>query len=163
MLNKIFLFAMAVVVFSSCEDSMVLKSEKKMKKDLQGTWKRDFQGRHLFVKVGTDSVFYDENWIFSDDQFYTTYNYYIQNSLDVGTPDINLNDNVDTAIISKFKVDAKLTRAFLKFQLISGGNDSNVTYIDKWEFVTLKNSVLYLATDNPDNNGVAQREFYKIK
>jgi hypothetical protein len=70
---------------------------------------------------------------------------------------------VDTAIVSKFSIDTKISKAFLKFELISGAGDSVITFVDKWEFITLDKSVLYLATDNPDGTSVLQLEFYKVK
>jgi len=36
MWNRFLFAAFIVIVFSSCEDSMILKSEKKMKEDIQG-------------------------------------------------------------------------------------------------------------------------------
>jgi hypothetical protein len=161
-----FLIAVFIVaVFSSCEDNMILKSEKKMKSDIQGTWQKSLQGREALLSCASfgDSIPYVEYWTFKDDMLYTTFEYQIPVSCDRGTPDSTYLDGIDTAIVSKFKIDTKLFSAFIKFQVISGTGDSTYSFIDKWEFVTLDKDVLYLATDDPKSNSVVQLEFYKIK
>jgi len=164
MWNRFLVAAFLVIIFSSCEDSMILKSEKKMKDDIQGTWRRSFQGADkYFGNCGVDSMYYDEYWIFSGDNLHTTYEYASSATCDYGTPDKTNIDAVDTVIVSKFKIDTKLFDAFLKLQLISGDVDTGSTFYDKWEFVTLDDDVLYLATDAKDGAGVVQREFIKIK
>jgi len=95
--------------------------------------------------------------------FYSIYQYSPGYGCDRGTPDLNDMDNVDTGVVSKFKIDTQILKAFLKFQLISGEVDTGDTFYDKWEFVTLDSDVLYLATDNKKGGGVEQREFSKIK
>jgi len=144
----------SVVLFSSCEDNMILRSEKKMKKELQGTWERQF--------LGDTSIHFREYWTFSGSNLYTTF---IENNppdiIDNGAVDVTLADNVDTVVISGFKVDAKITRAYLKLQLVDRGVDTT-KFVDKWEFVQLDGSVLYLATDDPNGNSVLQLEFLKI-
>ncbi len=142
---------------------MVLKSEKKMKSDLQGTWQRSFQGRATNARCLGDTIPYEEYWIFKDDNFYTTLEFLTPISCDGGTPDFTYLDGVDTNIVSKFKIDTRIFDAFLKFQIISGEVDSPDVFVDKWEFITLDNDVLYLAADNPKGNSVLQVEFYKIK
>jgi hypothetical protein len=153
MWKNIILFISAALIFSSCEDNMFLKSEKKMKADLQGTWQREF--------LGDTAVHRSEQWIFTEDNLYTVYtiddppDFY-----DDGAPDTTLYDNRDTNIISKFKIDAKTFKAYLKFQLVHG---DTTHFVDKWEFVTLKDGVLYLAADDPAGNAVLQLEFAKVK
>jgi hypothetical protein len=143
---------------------MFLKSEKKMKEDLQGTWLRSFQGINpYFVGCGTDTLYYDEYWTFEGDNLYTTFNYDQAVSCDRGTPDSVTTDAIDTAIVSGFKIDTRIFNAFLKLQLISGGGDSGYVFVDKWEFITLDDQVLYLATDDPKGNSVLQVEFLKVK
>jgi hypothetical protein len=155
MKHLFFICAITVLLFSSCEDNMILRSEKKLKKELQGTWQREF--------LGDTSIHYDELWIFTGDKFYSAFIEHDPPDLvDNGTKDSTLNDNVDTAIVSGFKVDARILNAFLKFQLIDRGNDTTV-FFDKWEIVELDKNVLYLATDHPISNTVEQREFFKIK
>jgi hypothetical protein len=164
MWNRLLVAFFMIVLFSSCEESMILKSEKKMKEDLQGTWLRSFQGRNPYINnCGADTVFFNEFWKFEGDMLYTTFEYEGIVSCDRGTPDSTYLDGIDTAVVSKFKIDARILDAFLKFQIISGTNDSVITFPDKWEFVTLDNDVLYLATDDPKGNSVLQLEFSKIK
>ena len=153
MLRNLFLFVLVVLFFSSCEDNMFLRSEKKMKKELQGTWQREF--------LGDTSIHYQEQWVFTGDKLYTVFRKDNPPDLyDDGSPDSTIADNQDTNIYTKFTLDAKTFKAFLKFQLVYG---DTAKFIDKWEFVTLDNDVLYLATDDPTSNTVLQLEFYKIK
>ncbi len=143
---------------------MILKSQKNMKEDIQGTWRRSFQGADTyFGNCGVDSMFYEEYWIFSGDNLHTTFKYGGSATCDYGTPDITNVDATDTVIVSKFKIDTKIFDAFLKLQLISGDVDTASSFYDKWEFVTLDNDVLYLATDAKNGAGVVQREFIKVK
>jgi hypothetical protein len=158
--------ALILLVFASCEDSMVLKSEKKMEADLQGTWRKDFQGRNMYFKhcpVTGDSTYYNEYWTFKDNVVYMTFELENPVDCDHGTPDLNYSDAIDTGTVTGFNVDTRILDAFLKFQLISGGGDSANPFVDKWEFVTLDNDVLYLATDNPNGTSVLQYEFSKVK
>ncbi len=140
---------------ASCEDNMILRSEKKIKEDLQGTWQREYLGDTNFTA--------QEFWIFDGDKFYSTFvEIDPPDIVDNGARDSTLSDNVDTVVISGFKIDARVLNAFLKFQLIDKGNDTTV-FVDKWEFVTLDDNTLYLATDDPKGGSVLQREFFKIK
>lgn len=153
MWKRLFLFGSLIVILSSCEDSMVLRSEKKMKKEIQGTWEREF--------LGDTAVHYSEQWIFNGDKLYTVLTELDSPDFyDNGAPDSTIADNRDTSVIAKFEIDAKITRAYLKFQLVNG---DTIRFIDKWEFVTLDNDVLYLATDDPETNTVLQLEFAKLK
>ena len=157
---------MITLIFSSCEESMILKSEKKMKEDIQGTWRREFQGRVIAIKqcpsIG-DSASIQEYWTFKDNMLYTTFEYDPSLDCDRGTTDLNINDDVDTIIVSEFKIDTKILNAYLKLQLISGAGDSVITFVDKWEFITLEDNLLYLATDDPKGSSVLQLEFSKVK
>ena len=141
---------------------MFLRSEKKMKQELQGTWQREFLGDIKILKCGIDSTFYRELWTFDGDRLVTTYSHEVFVGCDFGAKDSTNVDLLDTLVLSKFKVDANLSRAFLKLQLIDRGNDTTV-FVDKWEFVELEKGVLYLATDDPKSNSVLQREFFKVK
>lgn len=145
---------------------MFLKSEKKMKDDLQGTWLRNFQGTYPVIShcpAKDDTIYVTEFWKFEGNKLYTTFHYDPPLSCDRGTVDGNPDDHIDTVVISQFKIDTRIFDAFLKFQFISGVNDSVITLPDKWEFVTLDDDVLYLATDNADNTSVLQMEFSKVK
>lgn len=153
MLKRLFLFGFLLLVLSSCEDNMLLRSEKKMKSEIQGTWQREF--------LGDTAVHYTEQWIFNGDKLYTVLSLnQPPDFYDDGAPDSNHTDNKDTSIITGFKIDTKITRAYLKFQLING---DTAFFVDKWEFVTLDNDVLYLATDDPKSSSVLQLEFARVK
>lgn len=152
-------------LLASCEDSMVLKSEKKMSEDLQGKWQREFLGKEPNFPFGCapDTVFYNEFWTFRDNNWYQTFEFPVNVTCDNGVPDANLLDRTDTVVIANFKVDARFSRAFLKFQLVARAPNDTTIFVDKWEFVELEDKVLYLATDDPKSNSVLQREFFKVE
>ncbi len=153
MWKRFILFGILAVILSSCEDNMILRSEKKMKEELQGTWQREF--------LGDTAVHHEEQWIFVGDKLYTVFREDDTPDIyDNGAPDSTLADNQDTSIVTNFKIDTKILKAFIKFQLIYG---DTTRFVDKWEFVTLEDGVLYLATDDPASSTVLQLEFYKLK
>ena len=174
MRSRVFLFITMVVLLSSCEDNMLLRSEKKLKKDLQGTWLRSFQGLPPEL-YGVDCdgpngplpvINISEYWTFKDNRMVSYYVYESTPSCDRGAADSVWTDRNDTIFVSDFKVDAKIMRAFLKFQLISGAvidSSGNNLFVDKWEFIELSDNVLYLAADNPVGGDVEQREFSRVK
>ena len=106
-----------------------------------------------------------EYWTFKDNRLVTFFVYESVPLCEVGTPDSTRADRNDTIVLSDFKIDAKVFKAFLKLQLISGAVDSsgNSQFVDKWEFVELSNDVLYLAADDPAGSGAVQREFSRVK
>ena len=165
MRSRVFLFITMVVLLSSCEDNMLLRSEKKLKKDLQGTWLRSFQGLPSLASCGTADIPYSEYWTFKDNRLVTYYIYESVSSCDVGTFDSLYSDKNDTVIVSDFKIDTKVFNSFLKLQLISGASDTagNNLFVDKWEFIELSDNVLYLAANDPSGNGAVQREFSRVK
>lgn len=155
MIRYLLIFGLLAIVFASCEDNMFLRSEKKMKEELQGKWQREF--------LGDSSIHRFEHWTFNGDKLDITYTIFDPpDSYDDGAADINMADNIDTVIKSGFKVDTKINRAYLKLQLIDKGINDTTVFVDKWEFVTLEDKVLYIATDNPDGTSVLQREFSKV-
>jgi hypothetical protein len=141
---------------------MILRSEKKMKKELQGKWQRSFLGISPVKKCSGDSTLYKEFWSFNGDYLYVTNEYEDMLGCESGVPDVNYADLQDTLVITKFEIDARTLKAYLKLQLIDRGNDSTA-FVDKWEFITLDDDVLYIATDDPKGNSVLQREFFKVK
>lgn len=170
MRNRVLLILTLGILFASCEDNMLLRSEKKLKQDLQGTWQRSFQGLPAYVDCDGDNgsipaIPISEYWTFKDNRLVTFFVYESVPLCEVGTPDSTRADRNDTIVLSDFKIDAKVFKAFLKLQLISGAVDSsgNSQFVDKWEFVELSNDVLYLAADDPAGSGAVQREFSRVK
>lgn len=155
LLTILLLFA---VLFTACEDNMWLRSEKKLKEKIQGTWEHE--------TLGDTNIHYREQWIFEGDMLHTVFIEFPDFN-DSGTKDSSFSpfypdDNADTVVKTKFTIDTRITRAFLKLQLIDRGIDTT-TFVDKWEFVELDDKVLYLATDDPVSGAVLQREFFKVK
>lgn len=152
-MKRLIPFLLLAIIFTSCEDNMFLRSEKKMKRELQGTWQREF--------LGDTSKHYNEYWIFNGSDLYTVTELFDPpDTYDDCAPDERLSDNMDTSIISGFDVDARIFKAFLKLQ---ARYECDTGFVDKWEFIELDDGVLYLAADNPIGPGVKQVEFYKIK
>ena len=152
-MKRLLPFLLLALTFASCEDSMFLRSEKKMKRELQGTWQREF--------LGDTSIHYNEYWVFDGSNLYTVYELFDPpDTYDECAPDLRMSDNMDTSVISGFDVDARIFKAFLKLQ---PKYECDTGFVDKWEFIELEDDVLYLAADNPLGPGVAQIEFYKIK
>jgi hypothetical protein len=151
-MKRLFAFVIIAFLCASCEDSMFLRSEKKMKEDLQGKWQREF--------LGDTSIHHDEFWIFSGSTLYTTREeFFPPDTYDNGAKDSVMSDNVDTMVISGFSIDARVFKAFLKLQPKTARDTG---FVDRWEFIELSN-VMDLAADNPIGPGVVQREFYKVK
>lgn len=183
MLNKTFtivLMATFTLFFTGCEDNMFLRSSKKMEEELQGTWKRNHLGLIPYFNCNNTPYYYQEYWIFKNDRLYTVFNYSTvpqcnffpdYGTIDLSADTINANlishfDKVDTNIVATFDVDAKVFKAFLNLEFISGNNDTIVSdnnLVPKWEFVELADNRLYIAADNKNGNSVLQKEFYKVK
>lgn len=143
------------VLLTACEDNMWLRSEKKLKEKIQGTWEKE--------TLGDTNIHYREQWIFEGDMLHTVFIETEPPDIDdSGTADSVISDNRDTVVKTNFTIDTRLTRAFLKLQLIDRGVDTT-TFVDKWEFVELDDKVLYLATDDPVSGAVLQREFFKVQ
>jgi hypothetical protein len=187
MKNKAYLVLLSIVVLmSGCEDNMVLRSSKKMKDELQGTWKRNHLGVIPFFACNTGggnsiNYYFQEYWIFKGDRLFTVYNFTTAPSCgstypDIGTKDLSIDtigtnqfvhfDKTDTNIVASFDVDANVFRAFLSLEFISGNNDTIISdnnLVPEWEFVELEDNRLYIAADNETGTSVLQKEFYKIK
>ena len=164
---------------------MFLRSSKKMKEELQGTWKRNHLGIIPFFGCNSgngniETYYFQEYWIFKDDRLYTVYNFSATPLCgttypDVGTQDYSIDtlgniyshiDKIDTNIVASFGVDAKVFKAFLNLEFISGNNDtiaSDNNLVPKWEFVELEDGRLYIAADNENGTSVLQKEFYKVQ
>lgn len=179
------LFLGALLLSSGCEDNMFLRSSKKMKEELQGTWKRNHLGIVPYFGCNSgsgniDKYYFQEYWIFKGDRLYTVYNFSAVPSCgsaypDVGTKDFSIDtvgniyshtDKIDTNIVASFGVDANVFKAFLNLDFISGNNDTIVSdnnLVPKWEFVELEDGRLYIAADNESGTSVLQKEFYKVQ
>lgn len=180
------ILACMVLLFTSCEDNMFLRSSKKMKEELQGTWKRNHLGIIPCFNCNTGGgniakYYFQEYWIFKDDRLYTVYEFSspVQcgiNYPDIGTKDFSIDtvgtndfihfDKVDTNIVANFSVDAKVFKAFLNLEFVSGNTDTTASdnnLVPSWEFVELEDNRLYIAADNQTGNAVLQKEFYKVK
>jgi hypothetical protein len=177
--------ALVILLFAGCEDNMFLRSSKKMKEELQGTWKRNHLGQFpgslcRITPADTSTVYFQEYWIFKDDKLYTVFDFGTDrscfNNMDAGTPDLSVvadtinnfyvdSEPKDTNVVANFSIDADVFKAFLNLEFISGNNinDQNLFLVPSWEFVELEDDRLYIAADNETGNEVLQKEFYRVK
>jgi hypothetical protein len=131
---KTILFFAVITIFCSCENFDWFKTDKGLKKDIQGTWKREFL---------TNSD-YEEDWNFMDGK------------LTILRLKNNAYDTIDKA---EYTADAKMTVSYLKISGLTK-DTTLLQYNNKWTIVQLDSKVLYLATDY-SGGGVLQREFEK--
>lgn len=136
-----FLFAgMILFTMNSCENKQWLQSEKKLKKEIQGSWQRIYASPSIENKY--------EHWIFSDGTLYITKR--------------TIDGSIDTTDIGKYRIDATMFEPFL----ITSDLEQNVPNVameklnGKWSIVELDGGILYIA-HHPDNSGAIQREFIK--
>ena len=159
------LFVSALIVFSSCENFTWFQSEDTVKKEIQGTWERQF----LSVN---EITYFHEYWDFKDGKVHvfshdlTPYDpacTHMQNYCDEGYPDLIRTDGNDTIILDSgnYAIDAKIDKVFLNTTELTAIDENN--YNHKWTIVDIDNSILYIAADKTDLTGIVQREFNKQK
>ncbi len=133
--KRYLLLAGVFMCFISCESNHFLKSEKKLKSDIVGTWNRVLFGNEL-----------EESWTFVDGNLKILQPSRHGDTLDVGT----------------YSIDATLTTPYLKIEntTYTNQNPGGDTYNYKWSIIKLDNKVLEIASES-DNGGLAQIEFIK--
>ncbi|MBS1764981.1 MAG: hypothetical protein JSS90_08460 [Bacteroidetes bacterium] len=129
------LLAGIFLCFASCESNHFLKSEKKLKSDIIGTWNRVLFGNEL-----------EESWTFVD------------GNLKISQP----SRHGDTLDVGEYTIDATLSTPYLKIQntVYTNQNPGGDTYNYKWSIIRLDNKVLEIATES-ELGGLAQIEFVK--
>jgi hypothetical protein len=147
-------FALITITFTSCEENMWLRSEKKLRNDIQGTWNR------LFV---TSHVTANEYWTFKDGVIAITTVEITGSSLDDGYADVNKTDGQDTLTLDygNYNVDAKIDNAYLR---LSGLEENIIESAKqglnaKWTIVDIDSKTFYIAAEN--GSAIIQREFEK--
>jgi len=131
---KLLMFLTVIVFFCSCENFDWFKTDSGIRKDIQGTWKREFL-------TNTD---FEEDWNFKDGKITIVH---LKN---------NTYDTIDQA---DYVADAKMTVSYLKISGLTK-DTTLIQYNNKWTIIQLDSKVLYLATDY-SGGGVLQREFEK--
>lgn len=153
-LNIFFLCLMAIG-FYSCEENMWLKSEKKLRNNLEGTWNK------LFVTANVSSI---ETWTFKDGVILIVGTEKKDNGIDDGYTDLVTNDKLDTLMLDagNFSVDAKIDNSYIKlYNLEETVIESAKQGLNgKWTIVDIDSDILYIAADN--GSAIIQREFQKI-
>jgi hypothetical protein len=135
------LASLSLLLLFSCEENTGLVSEKKIKKEIQGTWNRAF--------LTVDSVQTVEHWVLAD-----------------GKISIYLGDkyhNPELTDEGYYSVDAKLSGIFLKLSQLEENVPAQAQQKlnAKWNIVELHDGILYIATDE-GTGGVRDREFIKL-
>jgi hypothetical protein len=128
-----------VIVFTSCENNQWFRSEKELKKKIQGSWKRQFFTVLPNPDYGLN--FNEEYWTFKEGDVYRMQ---IKGS------------NTDTVDDGTYTIDAKWFSSYLKMEGFT--NDSIGLFNNKFTIVELNDEVLLIATDI-QKGGVAQYEF----
>jgi hypothetical protein len=128
-----------VMVFTSCENNQWFRSEKELKKKIQGSWKRQFFTVLPNPDYGLN--FNEEYWTFKEGDVYRMQ---IKGS------------NTDTVDDGTYTIDAKWFSSYLKMEGFT--NDSIGLFNNKFTIVELNDEVLLIATDI-QQGGVAQYEF----
>ena len=132
MKRYIFLLLLIATLFlCSCENFEWFKSEKGIKKQLEGTWQREFL---------TDTTA-QEYWHFAEGKL---------NVITLAGSDTTDKNTVD------FTVDAGITTSYVKTPSIQVGD---YTQSLKWSIVILDNDALYLVAEK--DGSLLQREFAK--
>jgi hypothetical protein len=157
-LPVLLIFAAIMFVYS-CENFDWFRSESTMKKQVQGTWVRDFLTDTAAVEL----------WTFKDGKLQVLRNligYHCDTPYpcDFGNTDLNKTDGNDTIVLDSgsYSVDAKLTVSYLKTSDLKAIGENNYNY--KWTIVQIDNKILELAADGAERTGgagVIQREFVK--
>lgn len=135
-------FFFAVLALDSCEKYEYFQSEKKVRKQLMGSWE---QVRiPLLNQNGDTTDLY--RWTFTEDLIY-------RKKKDKLTGEF---DTVDTA---NYTIDTKLMKVLF---ITTGFNPDDELDAD-WTAVRLDGEVLQIATDYYDTKGVRQLEFTRVK
>ena len=157
---KLILIIVILGSFCGCENFDWFRSESTMKKQIQGTWSREFftnnQKTELWTfKEGTLKIFSN------DLAPYDTNCNYTQGYCDEGLPDLNKKDGNDTLILDSgtYVIDAKLTVSYLTTSNLISIGENNYSY--KWTLVQIDDKILDLVADRKDGTGNIQREFEK--
>lgn len=121
----------SVISIAGCESNNHLRSEKKIKSQIQGTWK-------LAYPISPES------WTFSNDTFYVS-------------KTINGMVLKDTG---SYKIEATWKEPYVTITDAELINSPPLDLNGKWTIIELDNKVLYLAI-RPAGSGLEQREFIK--
>ena len=129
------------ILFYSCLKQEYFKSEKEVKKDLQGTWKLIAIPKYdVNGPIITEHI---ETWTFNDS--YVT----IVNNGQTGTSTYSVNTTISKAEI---KIDGITPEFILPARPRNNGT---------WQIVKLDNSILSISSDRDGTSGLVQLEFQK--
>jgi hypothetical protein len=149
----LFLLALMVTGFYSCEENMWLKSEKKLRGQVEGSWNRLYPGAGVQVY---------ETWTFKDGVVSIVITEKEHNTTDEGYADFNKTD-VDTISVDygNFSIDTKIDNAYLKLSNLEKNvvESAKQGLNAKWTIVDISGTILYIAAEN--GSAIIQREFEK--
>lgn len=151
---KIVSIIFVVLFLSSCEENMWLRSEKKVRNELEGNWNRLSMTKNV-IKI--------ETWSFKDGVVVITETEMVPNNLDDGFKDLNTSDGLDTVTIDvgNFSLDTKLNNVFLRLSELEKNvvESAKQGLNAKWTIVDIDKNLLFIAADN--GSAIIQREFEK--
>ena len=140
------LYILGLTSFYSCQKQEYLKSEKEIKKELQGTWILIPIPRYDTIQNPDHSLsvfIHNETWTFDDTKVT------IVNNLQVGTSTYSVHTSVSKAEVY---LDGIIPELILPARPRSNGT---------WQIVKLDGSILSIASDRDGASGLTQLEFHK--
>ncbi|MBT8195243.1 MAG: hypothetical protein HKO56_06170 [Bacteroidia bacterium] len=126
----------SMIFLGACESNNHLRSEKKLKSQIQDTW------RLVYPIVHGANI--TESWSFEDGIFYVTRN-------------TNGNIQQDTGT---YKIEATWREPYVTISDAPLINEGPVSLNGKWTIIELDDDVLFI-TFRPPGSGLLQREFVK--
>ena len=135
------LILLVFILFYSCLKQEYFKSEKEVKKDLQGTWK--LIAIPKYNVNGPSKTEHIETWTFNDT--YVT----IVNNGQTGTSTYSVNTTIS-------KAEIKLDGINPEFVLPARPRNNGT-----WQIVKLDKSILSISSDRDGTSGLIQLEFQK--
>ena len=140
------LSVLSLTSFNSCLKQEYFKSEKTIKKELQGTWILNPIPRYDTIHISPikdSTIVHIETWTFDDSKVTIT------NFGQTGVSTYSVNTSISKA---EFDLDA-ITPAFT-YPARSRNNGT-------WQIVKLDNDILSIASDKNGATGLTQLEFHK--
>lgn len=144
--SLLIILLLATCSFYSCKKQEYFKSEKTIKKELQGTWTLIAIPKYIVVKDSAGNIIQStehiEKWTFNDTRV----------SIDI----IHSGESGS----SEYTVHTSWTKAEVKLEGVTSplvGSHYNGT----WQIVTLDDQILSIANDHDGATGLTQLEFKK--
>lgn len=123
-------------ILSACESNNHLRSEKKIKSEIQGTWK--------LVYLTLDTIPKAEYWTFNNDILYVRKN----------------TDGIIEQDTGIYKIETTWKEPYVTISEADLINSPPLNLNGKWTIIELDSDILFI-TIRPQGSGLEQREFIK--